>query len=122
MEQNRDVFAMPGRVDSEASLGCLDLIRDGATLIRNVDDVLSALGPLVAPVKRTPRETVHQPAELVLSDQERAILNLVTTESVAVDDVIRGANIEASRVLSTLTVLEMKRLVRRLPGGFVVRY
>ena len=122
MEQNRDVFAMPGRVDSDASLGCLDLIRDGATLIRNVDDVLSALGPLVAPVKRTPRETVHQPAELVLSDQERAILNLVTTESVAVDDVIRGANIEASRVLSTLTVLEMKRLVRRLPGGFVVRY
>ena len=121
MEQNREVFAMPGRVDSEASLGCLDLIRDGATLIRNVDDVLNALGPLVAPIKRTPQEIVRKPAELTLSDQEKMILNLIAAESTAVDDVIRTADIEASRVLSTLTVLEMKRLVRRLPGGFVVR-
>ena len=122
MEQNREVFAMPGRVDSDASLGCLDLIRDGATLIRDVDDVLSALGPLVSPIQRTAAETIHQPAELTLSDQERTILNLVSSEATAVDDVIRAANIEVSRVLSTLTVLEMKRLVRRLPGGFVVRY
>jgi DNA processing protein len=50
------------------------------------------------------------------------ILNLVSAESTPVDEVIRAANIETSRVLSTLTVLEMKRLVRRLPGGFVVRY
>ena len=122
MEQNREVFAMPGRVDSEASLGCLDLIRDGATLIRGVDDVLSALGPLVKPVKRTPTETVRQPAELTLSDQEKTVLNLITEESTPIDEVIRTANIEISRVLSTLTVLEMKRLIRRLPGGFVVRY
>lgn len=121
MEQNREVFALPGRVDSEASLGCLDLIRDGATLIRGVEDVLTALGPLSAPVKRTPAETVCKPAELMLPDQERAILNLVSTESTPVDEVIRAAAIEPSRVLSTLTVLEMKRLIRRLPGGFVVR-
>lgn len=122
MEQNREVFALPGRVDSDASLGCLDLIRDGATLIRGVDDVLGGLGPLVAPVHRTATETVRQPAELTLSDQERLILNLISAESTPIDEVIRAANIETSRVLSTLTVLEMKRLVRRLPGGFIVRY
>ena len=122
MEQNRENFALPGRVDSDASLGCLDLIRDGATLIRGVDDVLEALGPLVSPVRRAEKEVVRQPAELALSDQERLILNLVSAESTAVDDVIRQAAIEASRVLSTLTVLEMKRLVKRLPGGFVVRH
>ena len=122
MEQNREVFALPGRVDSESSLGCLDLIRDGATLIRGVDDVLSALGPLVSPVQRTPTESVRQPAELTLSDQQRMVLNLVSAEAIQVDEVIRAANIEPSRVLSTLTVLEMKRLIRRLPGGFVVRY
>ncbi len=122
MEQNREVFAVPGRIDSEASFGCLDLIRDGATLIRNVDDVLSTLGPLVAPVQRTPNESVHRPAELQLSDQQRMILNLVTTEPIPVDDVMRTAGIEASRVLSTLTILEMKRLVRRLPGNFIQRY
>ncbi|MBS0204274.1 MAG: DNA-protecting protein DprA [Planctomycetes bacterium] len=122
MEQNREVFALPGRVDSEASFGCLDLIRDGATLIRGVDDVLSTLGPLVAPVQVSATETVHRPAELQLSDQQRMILNLVTNEPVAVDEVMRVAAIETSRVLSTLTILEMKRLVRRLPGGFVQRY
>ena len=105
MEQNRDVFALPGRVDSDASLGCLDLIRDGATLVRGVDDVLTALGPLVKPVQKTADETIWQPVELKLSDQERLILNLVTIESVPIDEVIRAAGIEASRVLSTLTVL-----------------
>ena len=122
MEQNREVFALPGRVDSEASFGCLDLIRDGATLIRGVDDVLTTLGPLVTPVKVTETETVHSPAELQLSDQQRTILNLVTNEPVAVDEVTRAAGIEISRVLSTLTILEMKRLIRRLPGGFVQRH
>ena len=122
MEQNREVFALPGRVDSEASFGCLDLIRDGATLIRDVDDVLGTLGPLVTPVQRTATESVHRPAELQLSDQQRMILNLVTNEPVPVDEVMRTAGIESSRVLSTLTILEMKRLVRRLPGGFVQRY
>ena len=121
MEQNREVFAMPGRVDSEASLGCLDLIRDGATLIRGVDDVISALGPLVKPVMRSPIETVRKPVELALSDQEKMVLNLITSESTPIDDVIRSAKIEASRVLSTLTVLEMKRLIKRLPGSNVVR-
>lgn len=121
MEQNRDVFALPGRVDSEASLGCLDLIRDGATLIRGVDDVLQALGPLVAPVQRSTSETVRKPAELQLSEQERLILNLVSAEPAPIDEVVRQAGIETSRVLSTLTVLEMRRLVKRLPGGFVAR-
>lgn len=122
MEQNRDLFAMPGRVDSEASLGCLDLIRDGATLIRGADDVLQALGPLANPVKRTATETVRQPAELQLSDQEKVILNLVKAEPVPIDEVLRSAAIEPARVLATLTVLEMRRLIRRLPGGFIARY
>ena len=122
MEQNREVFALPGRVDSEASFGCLDLIRDGATLIRGVDDVLNALGPLVNPVRRTETEVVHKPAELQLSDQQRLVLNLVTVEPVLVDEILREIQIEPSRVLSTLTILEMKRLVRRLPGGFVQRH
>lgn len=123
MEQNREVFAVPGRIDSEHSLGCLDLIRDGATLIRDVDDVLNALGPLTKPVPKAdaPTEKIHHPAELLLSDQERAVLQFVATEALSVDEVVRAAGLETSRVLTTLTVLEMRQLVRRLPGGFVVR-
>src|SRR5262249_20425636 len=117
MEQGRDIFAVPGRVDSLASEGGHDLIRDGAVLVRNVDDVLEVLGPLIQPVKTTPDETVHNPRELTLDPQERLILNLVTPEPVNIDEILQSAEIEASRVLSTLTVLEMKRFIRRLPGG-----
>lgn len=121
MEQNRDLFAVPGRIDSEASYGCLDLIRDGAVLIRGVDDVLDALGPLTKPVKTTSTETVHQPRELQLSDQERTVLNSISAEAISIDEVLRTSPLESSRVLATLTVLEMKKLIRRLPGGFFIR-
>jgi len=121
LEQNRDVFAVPGRIDSDHSLGCHDLIRDGVPLIRGVDDVLESLGPLTQPVKRSPQETVHHPAELKLTDQERRVLNLIAAEATAVDDVVRGAGMETHQVLTTITMLEMRRLIRRLPGGFVVR-
>jgi DNA processing protein len=115
------VFAVPGRIDSLASEGCHDLIRDGALLVRNVDDILEALGPLTAPVPTSGTEVVHNPRELNLSDQERQILNLVAAEPIHIDEITRAAGIETSRVLQTLTVLEMKRLLRRLPGGHMCR-
>lgn len=121
MEQGREVMAVPGRVDSLASAGCHDLIRDGATLIRDADDVLQALGPLVEPVQSAEQRTIHTTRELSLNDQERTVLNGVSTSPRPVDEVIREAALEPSRVLATLTVLEMKRLVRRLPGGMVMR-
>ena len=64
---------------------------------------------------------VHVPRELSLSDQERQVLGLVTLEPQHVDVILRGAGMEPSRTLSTITVLEMKRLIQRLPGGYLVR-
>ena len=132
-EQNRDVFALPGRIDSAASDGCHDLIRDGATLIRGVDDVLQQLGPLLRPIslptaaaspqagRGEPQREVRSVAELTLTEQERRVLDQVSGEPSPVDAVLAAADLDASRVLATLTVLEMKRLVRRLPGNLVVR-
>ncbi|MDA0832131.1 MAG: DNA-processing protein DprA [Planctomycetota bacterium] len=120
-EQGREVFAVPGRLDSAASEGCHDLIRDGVALIRGVDDVLEALGPLIKPVAKTESKTVLTPRELLLNEQEQQVLNAVHNEPCPIDEVMRSCELESSRVLSTLTVLEMKRLVRRLPGGQIVR-
>ena len=121
MEQGRDVFVVPGRLDSPASDGCHDLIRDGATLIRNVDDILESLGPMMEPVQTKAEHVVYTPRELNLSTQEQEILQLIDTASTSIDSVLDRASIESSRVLSTLTVLEMKRLIRRLPGSNVER-
>ncbi len=121
MEQGREVMAVPGRVDSLTSEGCHDLIRDGATLVRNADDVLEALGPLPQPVQQTDDRLVHSPRELSLNEQERQVLNLIGHEPRSVDEVLQAAQLDTPRVLATLTVLEMRRLIRRLPGGLLVR-
>ena len=67
------------------------------------------------------QQEVRSPRELTLSVQQREILDLVTSEPQHLDEIIRAAEIGSSRVLATLTVLEMKRMIKRLPGGFMVR-
>jgi len=122
IEQGRDVFALPGPVDSLASAGCLELLRDGVQLVRHADDVLEALGPLPQPAVRSRTETVHQPRELSLNTLEKDVLNRIGGQPCGVDDVLRGREQQAPQILATLTVLEVRRLIRRLPGNQVVRY
>lgn len=121
MEQGREVFAVPGPVDSRMSRGCHQLIRDGAKLVETADDVLEELGPLVAAAPRADGSVVHHPAELLLNDAEQRILAAVGTSATAIDQVISDSGLPTPQVLSTLSVLEMRRLVRRLSGNYVLR-
>jgi DNA processing protein len=122
VEQNREVFAVPGPVDSLNSRGCHFLIRDGARLVETVDDILEELGPLVQEVRTDPAEPpVRHPAELALTDPERALLGQLDDTPIAVDELIQRTRLTAAQVMATLSVLEMKRLVRRLPGPAFVR-
>ncbi len=117
VEQNREVFAVPGPVDSLPSRGCHYLIRDGARLVETVDDILEELGPLVREVKAVPEQpAVRHPAELALSDQERNLLGRLDDRGISVDELIVGSGLTPSQVMATLSVLEVRRLVRRLPG------
>jgi DNA processing protein len=122
MEQNREVFAVPGPVDSLASRGCHRLIRDGARLVETVEDILEELGPLVREVRTSVDEVpVRHPAELALSEQERSLLGQLDDRPTGVDELIVRTGLIASQVMATLSVLELKRLVRRLPGHQFVR-
>jgi DNA processing protein len=121
MEQGREVFAVPGRVDSRASQGCHRLIRDGAKLVETADDVLEELGPLVAPVAIEAGHEVHHPAELLLNEPEQKVLSAVGSGETSVDQVIATCGLPGPQVLSTLTVLEMRRLIRRVSGFAYVR-
>lgn len=121
MEQGREVFAVPGRVDDRTSRGCHRLLRDGAKLVESADDVLEELGPLFAPTHRDDGQVVHHPAELLLNDMEQKVLAAIRTESTLIDEIVMESGLPVAQVLSTLSVLEMRRLVRRLSGSTVVR-
>ncbi|MCH2123761.1 MAG: DNA-processing protein DprA [Pirellulaceae bacterium] len=120
-EQGREVFAMPGRVDSRVSQGCHRLIRDGAKLVESVDDVLEELGPLVESATSIHGKRVNHPAELQLNEQEQAVLSAIDADPTRIEDIISTSQLPVHRVLSTLSVLEMRHLIQRRGGTLVSR-
>lgn len=121
MEQGREVFAVPGRVDEPTSHGCHGLIRDGAKLVESAEDILEELGPLIRPTVREDGREVRHPAELLLNPFEEAVLETIGTDPTEIDHVVRTTGLPVPRVLATISVLEMRHLVRRLSGSTVVR-
>jgi DNA processing protein len=121
MEQGREVFAVPGRVDSRMSRGCHRLIRDGAKLVESVEDVLEELGPLPSPEAHEGESAPRHPGELALNDVERQVLSAIDPDPTAIDAVVARSGLPVHSVLSTISVLEMRRIVRRVSGQFVIR-
>lgn len=120
-EQGREVFAVPGPIDSRLSRGCHALIKDGAKLVESIDDVLAELGPLADHIEREDGSTIAQPAELLLNDIEQQVLQAIDSTPISLDEVASGCSLPIHRVLSTVSVLEVRRLVRRVSGTQVVR-
>ena len=120
-EQRREVFAIPGPIDSRMSKGCHQLIRDGAKLVESVDDVLEELGPLAKPITAETGEAVFHPGELKLNEQERSVLDATSVSPTDIDSIIAATGLPASRILATISVLEVRRLIRRVSGNQIVR-
>jgi len=121
-EYGRQVFAVPGRIDSPRSKGCHDLIKKGAKLCESVEDILSEFEYLFPASNRSPSagQTGGLPA-LELSENEQKVYDALDHEEVGIDDVIRKSGLPSSTVSVALLSLEMKRLIRQLPGKMFVK-
>jgi len=121
-EYGRQVFAVPGRIDSPRSKGCHDLIKKGAKLCEGAEDVLSEFEYLFPASNRppSPGATGVLPA-LELSENERCVYDALTNEESSIDEVIRRSSLPSSAVSVALLGLEMKRAVKQLPGKLFVR-
>jgi DNA processing protein len=121
-EYGRQVFAVPGRIDSPRSKGCHDLIKKGAKLCEGAEDILSEFEYLFPASNRPPSagQTGVLPA-LELSENEQKVYDALEHEEVGIDDVIRKSGLPSSAVSVALLSLEMKRLIRQLPGKMFLR-
>jgi DNA processing protein len=121
-EYGRQVFAVPGRIDSPRSKGCHDLIKKGAKLCEGAEDILSEFEYLFPPSNKPPSaaDTGVLPA-LELSPNEQKAYDALSDDELSIDEVIRQSGLPSSAVSVALLSLEMKRLVKQMPGKLFVR-
>ena len=117
LEQGRQVFAVPGRVDQPQAGGCHQLIKDGARLVESVEDVLAEYEFLL------PRSEMPAPLppQGDLKDEEKKILEALGRDELQVDVLTRKCGLPSPVVSATLLKLEMKRRVRQMPGKVFTR-
>lgn len=119
-EQGRTVFAVPGGIDRPSSHGCNRLIQQGAKLIMDGADVLDELLTLFPTQPLTPDTRESKPAAQ-LGAEERTIYNAIGTSETHINDIASNTGLAMPLVSATLMKLEMKRVIRPLPGKFYVR-
>ncbi|TAL05253.1 MAG: DNA-protecting protein DprA [Verrucomicrobia bacterium] len=122
-EYGRQVFAVPGRIDSPRSKGCHDLIKKGAKLCEGAEDVLSEFEYLFPASNRpaSPSATGVLPALELGENEQKVFDTLKSDDESSVDEVIRASGLPSSAVSVALLSLEMKRLVRQLPGKMFLK-
>ncbi len=121
-EYGRQIFAVPGRIDSPRSKGCHELIKKGAKLCEGAEDILSEFEYLFPASNRppAPNETGVLPT-IALSENEQKVYDALSREEISIDEVIRHSGLPSSSVSVALLGLEMKRLVKQLPGKMFLR-
>lgn len=116
-EQGKEVFAVPGRVDSPASQGCHALIKDGAKLVENVDDILVELEAYQDLIRPAPEGAKGKAAPAPpLTNREKTIFEALTAEPQGVDDLMDATQLPPAAILAGLLGLEVKKLAQAHAG------
>lgn len=127
LEQGREVFAVPGSVETPASRGTNRLIKEGAKLIENAEDILEEIIPQLEKTKvlsetlSSENESKLPAKEIELTKIEKQVADFIFDKRIHVDDIIAATNLSPADVLSTLMSLELKNLVTQHPGKYFSR-
>jgi len=118
LEQGREVFAVPGPIDVPTSRGPHGLLKQGATLVETVDDIVEELLPqLDRPLQTLKTEPIAAlPEHVELSPSERTVLEVMSREPLHLDDLTERSRLTTPAVAAILLGLELKALVKQLPG------
>jgi DNA processing protein len=118
MQQGREVFAIPGSIHNPLSRGCHALIRDGATLVEQIDDLREPLQGLLELKWNELPPTVKSQASVELSREERLVFDSIGYEPTTLDQLLERCGLQAGELLSILIGLELKGLLAQAPGGY----
>lgn len=132
MENNREVMAVPGRIDSPCSLGCHKLLKQGARLIDGIDEIMDALGHVGDGLKdhaataanqaeRNAQGTLFDLSRLNLTKDEEAVLERLDSEPVHVEELIDLTQLPAGKIHAAIISLQLKGLIRQLPGSMIAK-
>ena len=132
LDYDREVMAVPGKIDSPLSRGAHQLIKQGATLIESVEDIMEALGQIGEQLQQHVSVAAEEACEraegplfdaskLKLSDAEKKIYNYLTKEPSHIEQIIAETNLTAGVVNATLISLRLKGLIKQLPGSLFAK-
>ena len=117
LDQNRQVFAVPGSPGYARSKGANRLLKEGARLVESAEDVFEDLGPQL----KGPGQQLAMVLDPDLAPEEEQVISLLSEAPAHVDEIVRHLGRDAHTVLGLLLSLETKGLVRSLPGKFYIR-
>ncbi len=120
MEQGRTVFALPGRIDTPGARGPHRLIKNGAKLVESLDDILEEYEFLIPPSEReAPEAATAARPDVPMTETETTIVEALWQEPLDVDSLARATELKSHELSGILLGLEMKRVIRMLPGRIV---
>ena len=121
LEQGRDVFAVPGNADSERSNGTNALLKQGAKLVTSASDILEELRITDENRTQAPKRLLADRKALTLNPEEEKIFSLLDSEPLPIDVLIEQSGLAPNRTISSLSGLQIKGVVKELPGKNFVR-
>src|SRR6266481_757121 len=119
IEQGRSVYAVPGHINAPSAMGSNRLIQQGAKLVMDASDILDDLQILLPETKPSPQAAARPLPPL--SEEERRIYDAIDATETSIDDISTKSELPSAAVSSALLQLELKRLVKQLPGKYFVK-